>query len=69
MKWVYATIDDKWGPGHKCKAARLFILECEDSSEEDEPRYVKELKVKGECSSKKNHKSVELELGISIHAL
>ncbi|KAA8540064.1 hypothetical protein F0562_026756 [Nyssa sinensis] len=27
--------DEKWGPGHKCKSARLFILECADSEEEE----------------------------------
>lgn len=57
------------GLGHKCKAARLFILECEDSNKEDKHGYLKELKEKAECSSKKNHKSMELEPSSSIHAL
>ena len=26
--------DDKWGPSHKCKAARLFVMEGEDSDGE-----------------------------------
>lgn len=69
MRCVYATIDDKWIPRHKCKVARLFILECEYSSEDNELRNVKELKEIGKCSSKKEWEIVELEHGISTHAL
>jgi hypothetical protein len=39
--------DEKWGPGHKCKSARLFIMECEDSDGEElqpiqQPRLLEE---------------------------
>ena len=27
--------DEKWGPGHKCKSARLFIMEGEASDYEE----------------------------------
>jgi hypothetical protein len=27
--------DEKWGPGHRCKSAHLFIMECEDSEGEE----------------------------------
>uniref|UniRef100_A0A6N2JVX6 Chromo domain-containing protein n=1 Tax=Salix viminalis TaxID=40686 RepID=A0A6N2JVX6_SALVM len=27
--------DEKWGPGHKCKYARLFIMECTESGEDE----------------------------------
>ncbi|XP_058078836.1 uncharacterized protein LOC131227133 [Magnolia sinica] len=40
-KGLCYNCDDKWGPGHKCKSARLFIMEWADS-EEDEPRLVQQ---------------------------
>ncbi|KAJ0043687.1 hypothetical protein Pint_18479 [Pistacia integerrima] len=30
--------DDKWTPGHKCKLARLFIMECDESSDDKVPK-------------------------------
>ncbi|KAG7970785.1 hypothetical protein I3843_07G101600, partial [Carya illinoinensis] len=49
-KGLCYNYDEKWGPDHKCKAAKLVIMECDDSSE-GEPKIV------------------EIEPGISIHAL
>lgn len=51
-KGLYYNCDDKWGSRHKCKAAQLFIIDCEDSTNEDEPKPPKGVKFITERSSK-----------------
>lgn len=51
------------------KAARMLIMEFDDSSEEDEPKPTRRSKEKGEDSSRNEPKIVEVEPCISIHAL
>lgn len=44
--------DKKWGLGHKCKVTQLFIIECEVSTNEDEPIPARGIKAKAKVSSK-----------------
>lgn len=37
-KGLCYNCDDKWAPGHKCHATKLFIMECENSDDEDEAK-------------------------------
>ena len=61
-KGLCYNCDDKWGPSHKCKSARLFILEGEDGDET----------IKFDEWGNNLHEGLdteEVEPEISIHAL
>ncbi|KAA8517141.1 hypothetical protein F0562_017434 [Nyssa sinensis] len=62
--------DEKWGLGHKCKLARLFILDCADS-EEGEPQPIQhpQLLEAADCPSGGKEVNQERTPKISIHAL
>lgn len=44
--------DDKWAPGHKCRVAKLFIMKCEDSGDEEDTKSMPPLIEEGGSSSK-----------------
>ncbi|KAJ0079625.1 hypothetical protein Patl1_22875 [Pistacia atlantica] len=69
-KGLCYNCDDKWGPGHKCKSARLFIMECADSKE-DEPQPVQQPPFLERVEVPSGGEEVDLNLApkISIHAL
>ena len=66
-KGLCYNCDDKWAPGHKCKSARLFIMECDESSDDEVPKS--EVAEGRASKSKEETPIVEIEPGISIHAL
>ncbi|KAG7996678.1 hypothetical protein I3843_01G173600 [Carya illinoinensis] len=71
-KGLCYNCDDKWGLGHRCKSAKLFIMECVDSNEEEVDSCPSNLLEASASSSKLI--SIELdakepEPAISIHAL
>ncbi|KAG6673174.1 hypothetical protein I3842_16G098000, partial [Carya illinoinensis] len=71
-KGVCYNCDDKWGPGHRCKAARLFIMECNDSNEEEEPQVIDTLDLLEGARSSPSRQSttyIDTTSKISIHAL
>ncbi|KAJ0008031.1 hypothetical protein Pint_30812 [Pistacia integerrima] len=37
-KGLCYNCDDKWALGHKCKSARMFIMECDESSDDEVPK-------------------------------
>lgn len=59
--------DEKWGLGHMCKAAKLFIMEGEES--EDELKPTRRNQVNDEGSLKNELEIVEVEPRICILAL
>ncbi|KAG6742300.1 hypothetical protein POTOM_053170 [Populus tomentosa] len=62
--------DERWGPGHKCKSARLFIMECEDSEgEELQPIQQPQLLEETDSLSGGNEVNSKTAPEISIHAL
>lgn len=62
--------DKKWGLGHKCMATRLFIMECTDSSEEEEVQLLPNpSNSKDDSVHLEYAMSLESVLGVSIHAL
>jgi len=38
-KGLCYNCDDKWAQGHKCKSALLFIIECDESGDDEVPTY------------------------------
>ena len=66
-KGLCYNCDDKWVQGHKCKLARLFIMECDESSDDEMPKF--EVADGSAGKFKEETLIVELEPGISIHAL
>ncbi|KAJ0101884.1 hypothetical protein Patl1_05728 [Pistacia atlantica] len=66
-KGLCYNCDDKWGLGHKCKSAWLFIMECDESSDDELPKF--EVADVSASKSKEETPIVELEPRISIHAL
>ena len=66
-KGLCYNCDEKWGPGHKCKSARLFIMEGEDLDSDDTAKEGGAEETKGQlCEELLGD---ELEPEISIHAL
>jgi len=62
--------DEKWGSGHKCKSARLCIMECEDSDgEELQPIQQPRLLEEADSLSGGSEVNPETAPEISIHAL
>ncbi|KAA8529666.1 hypothetical protein F0562_034234 [Nyssa sinensis] len=71
-KGLCYNCDDKWAPGHRCKSAKLFIMECENSDEEDDIRSTPLAIEEGGSSSKQPSLDAQAqgpEPAISIHAL
>ncbi|KAA8528440.1 hypothetical protein F0562_035795 [Nyssa sinensis] len=66
-KGLCYNCDDKWAPEHKCKSTRLFIMECDESSDDEMPKS--EVTEGSAGKSKEETPIVELEPEISIHAL
>lgn len=66
-KGLCYNCDEKWALGHNCKSARLFIMECDGSSHDEVPNF--EVAEGNASKSKEETPIVELEPGISIHAL
>lgn len=69
-KGLYYNCDEKWATGHKCRAIKLFIMECEDSGDEEEANATPE----GGSSSQQFKDEaqahiIRFEPGISIHAI
>ena len=66
-KGLCYNCDDKWGPGHKCKSARLFLMESEES---DYYELIKAEVYEEKIGSNNEEVLAELvEPKISIHAL
>ncbi|KAA8534845.1 hypothetical protein F0562_029939 [Nyssa sinensis] len=71
-KGLCYNCDDKWAPGHRCKSAKLFIMECENSDEDDDIRSTPLAIEEGGSSSKQPSLDAQAqgpEPAISIHAL
>lgn len=71
-KGLCYNCDDKWALEHKCKKTKLFIMECEDSGDEEEVSYPPMLIEEWRSSLKQpciEAHSLGLEPRIWIHAL
>ncbi|KAA8544084.1 hypothetical protein F0562_021739 [Nyssa sinensis] len=66
-KGLCYNCDEKWAPGHKCKSAQLFIMECDESNDDEVPKS--EVAEGSAVKSKEETLIVELEPRMSIHAL